>query len=141
MRAFKKVWALFDVEGTGFLTSASIVPFLSVSWFSPSFQLLIADKVAQKLSGIFEVRTYPIEFSIGKIMEQSQANLNEPRTVYSAPVISNRQKSNNIDIRRLGDVISQIDQREITRRRATYIRLYHEAKITAESGKGISFTK
>ncbi|KAG9050174.1 calcium channel protein [Tulasnella sp. UAMH 9824] len=123
MRAFKKVWALFDVEGTGFLTSASIVPFLS------------------KLSGIFEVRTYPIEFSIGKIMEQSQANLNEPRTVYSAPVISNPQKSNNIDIRRLGDVISQIDQREITRRRATYIRLYHEAKITAESGKGISFTK
>ncbi|KIO32428.1 hypothetical protein M407DRAFT_214388 [Tulasnella calospora MUT 4182] len=123
MRAFKKVWAMFDVEGTGFLTSASIVPFLS------------------KLSGIFEVRTYPIEFSIGKIMEESQANLNEPRTVYSAPVISNRQKTNNIDIRALGDVISQIDQREISRRRATYIRLYHEAKITAESGKGISFTK
>lgn len=122
MRAFKKVWAMFDVEGTGFLTSASIVPFLS------------------KLSGIFEVRTYPIEFSIGKIMEESQANLNEPRTVYSAPVISNRQKTNNIDIRALGDVISQIDQREISRRRATYIRLYHEAKITAESGKGISFT-
>ncbi|KAG9016762.1 calcium channel protein [Tulasnella sp. 427] len=122
MRAFKKVWAMFDVEGTGFLTSASIVPFLS------------------KLSGIFEVRTYPIEYSVGKIMEHSQANMNEARTVYSAPVISNGQKTNNIDIRRLGDVISQIDQREVSRRRATYIRLYHEAKITAESGKGISFT-
>ncbi|KAG8944623.1 calcium channel protein [Tulasnella sp. 424] len=122
MRAFKKVWAMFDVEGTGFLTSASIVPFLS------------------KLSGVFEVRTYPTEFSIEKIMEQSQANLDQPRTVYSAPVISNSQKTNHIDIRKLGDAISQIDQREISRRRATYVRLYHEAKITAESGKGISFT-
>lgn len=74
-------------------------------------------------------------------MEQSQANLDQPRTVYSAPVISNSQKTNSIDIRKLGDAISQIDQREISRRRATYIRLYHEAKITAESGKGISFTK
>lgn len=30
MRAFKKVWAVFDVDGTGYLNRGSIVPFLSV---------------------------------------------------------------------------------------------------------------
>lgn len=35
MRAFKKVWSVFDVDGTGYLNRGSIVPFLSVSHLPP----------------------------------------------------------------------------------------------------------
>ncbi|KAG8926488.1 calcium channel protein, partial [Tulasnella sp. 417] len=122
IRAFKKAWAEFDRGMTGYLTSSKIIPFLS------------------KLSGGFEVRIYPIEWSVAEIIKWSQANPNEPTAVYPAPVISNRSGTNNIDLRKLGRTISQIDQGEIRRRRATFLRLYYEAMITAEPGRGISFT-
>ncbi|KAG9041442.1 calcium channel protein, partial [Tulasnella sp. UAMH 9824] len=118
MRNFKKAWAQFDVDGTGFLTRARLVPFLSI------------------LSGGFEARIHPIESSIARIMEQSRADPNDP----GAQVVYSYAGGHEIDIRKLVHNISRIDQWEISRRRATFVRLYYEAMLMAEPGKGISFT-
>ncbi|KAG8895553.1 calcium channel protein, partial [Tulasnella sp. 403] len=116
MRAFKKVWSSFDVDGTGYLNRASIVPFLA------------------KLTGVFEVRIYPAEFAIKAIINECQVSAKEPRTPYSAPVV------HGIDMGKLGETLNKIDHQAISQRRRVYVRLYHEAVISAESGKGISFT-
>lgn len=45
-----------------------------------------------------------------------------------------------VDIHQLNKVLSTIDYSAIRKRRALYSRLYHEASISHQSGKGISFT-
>jgi len=40
----------------------------------------------------------------------------------------------------LGNLLNKIDHQETRKRRHIYNRLYHEALISAEPGKGISFT-
>lgn len=132
MRAFKKAWAAFDVDGTGYLNRASIVPFLAVRHLPATLEepYLIA---CQRLTGIFDVRIYREEYGVRRLMADSAPS--GPRTIYSAPIVDN------IDIGKLGSILSGIDQRDVAKRRALYNRLYHEATISAESGKGISFTK
>ncbi|KAG8959952.1 calcium channel protein [Tulasnella sp. 419] len=115
MRAFKKTWAAFDVNGAGYLEKSQFVKFFS------------------RLSGVFEVRIYPAQFELHNIIKAAQAS-DGPRTMYSAPVVDN------IDIRKLAGVLDGVDQREVRRRRLLYNRLYHEAMVIAEPGKGISFT-
>lgn len=45
-----------------------------------------------------------------------------------------------MNLRKLNAALNKIDYTEIRRRRNLYSRLYHEANITHEQGKGISFT-
>lgn len=45
-----------------------------------------------------------------------------------------------VDVRRVESIIRQIDFQKVRERRRTFERLYHEARISAEPGRGISFT-
>jgi hypothetical protein len=45
-----------------------------------------------------------------------------------------------VDITRLQDMISHIDYDKVRDRRRTFARLYNEARISEEPGKGIGFT-
>ena len=45
-----------------------------------------------------------------------------------------------IDLHKLGEVLNGIDYSAIRRRRNLYSRLFHEASISHQQGKGISFT-
>ncbi|EKM51356.1 uncharacterized protein PHACADRAFT_263446 [Phanerochaete carnosa HHB-10118-sp] len=108
MRAFKKVWAEFANPKTGYLGRNKFVPFFS------------------KLSGIFEVKIYPTEWSLQNIMARSKAE--EECSTYP------------VNIRKLQLNINNIDRQMIKRRKNVWNRLYHEARISYEPGKGISFT-
>ncbi|KLO12110.1 hypothetical protein SCHPADRAFT_875932 [Schizopora paradoxa] len=112
MRSFKKVWAEFANPRTGYLEKHQIVRFFA------------------KLSGVFEVRIYPSEFGIRQLLQASEASSDSWRSV----VVEG------IDINKLNKLLGSVDNAKIRKRRAVYSRLYHEAMISQEPGKGISFT-
>ena len=86
----------------------------------------------QKLSGVFEVRIHPIEYKISNIVGICKQPPSEedlaPRVV------------DGLDLNKLKLILDGIDYAEVRKRKAVYIRLYHEASILHEQGLGISFT-
>ncbi|KIJ40348.1 hypothetical protein M422DRAFT_256903 [Sphaerobolus stellatus SS14] len=115
MRAFKKVWAEFANQRTGYLERANFVPFFG------------------KLSGVFEVRIYPAEYQTSRLLEAAAAaEDSDPRSI--SPL------AENLDLYRLQQSLNNLDPVSIRQRRMLYNRLYHEAKLSFERGKGISFT-
>lgn len=87
----------------------------------------------QKLSGIFEVRIYPVEYSIPQLVARSLTEVSNGSPTYPS-------KDKEIDPVKLQANLNGIDRATIKRRKNLYNRLYHEARISHEPGKGISFT-
>ncbi|KAI0740154.1 Ion transport protein-domain-containing protein [Earliella scabrosa] len=114
MRAFKKVWAEFANPKTGYLERHNFVRFFG------------------RLSGVFEVKIYPTEFSIPNVMAVSKDPQN--RNSWHEKIVEG------FDLNKTEAVLSNLDRAAIKRRKNLYNRLYHEARISAEPGKGISFT-
>ncbi|KIJ67326.1 hypothetical protein HYDPIDRAFT_127226 [Hydnomerulius pinastri MD-312] len=110
MRSFKKVWAEFSNAKTGHLERQYLVPFLA------------------KLSGVFEARIYPQDYSTRAILGACQDN--SKRTVTTGGV----------NMRKLNKMLNKIDYTTIRKRRMIYTRIYHEASIMYHQSKGISFT-
>ncbi|KAI0919913.1 hypothetical protein AcV5_001858 [Taiwanofungus camphoratus] len=115
MRAFKKVWTELANSKTGYLERDRFVPFFG------------------KLSGIFEVRIYPIEYSISRILARSR-EASSSRSVWPPRIV------HGVDMDKLDATLNGIDRASIKKRKNLYNRLYHEARISHEPGKGISFT-
>jgi len=115
MRAFKKVWAEFANPKTEHLERANFGPFFS------------------KLSGAFEVRIYPPEFHIKNVV----ATCKERSSSVGMPPAMNDA---GVDLLKLTKVLDKIDYASIRKRRAIYTRLYHEAILSDQEGRGISFT-
>ncbi|KAF7291112.1 hypothetical protein MIND_01254300 [Mycena indigotica] len=115
MRSFKKVWAEFANPKTGYLERSQFVPFFA------------------KLSGIFESRIYPVDYSIPNIQARCKPSSDSVYAPHSRVV-------DGIDLNRLEKVLGEIDYSAIRKRRAVYCRLYHEASISHQHGRGISFT-
>ncbi|CED84829.1 high-affinity cell membrane calcium channel [Phaffia rhodozyma] len=115
IRAFKKAWALFDPNRTGYIIKEQFIPFFA------------------KLSGVFEVRTYPREASVTNLLPLCQPTAD---TLESDIIIG---KFHTIDVRALRVLLSKIDFTQVRQRKALNVRLYHEAIISEEAGKGISF--
>ncbi|KAG6853798.1 hypothetical protein C0991_001248 [Blastosporella zonata] len=114
MRSFKKVWAEFANPKTGYLERHKFVPFFG------------------KLSGAFEVKIYPSEYSIPNIVDVCRES-SEPGMNWSSRVVEG------VDLGKLEAVLSGLDYAAIRKRRAIYSRLYHEASISHQQGRGISF--
>jgi hypothetical protein len=87
----------------------------------------------QKLSGVFEARIYPAEFSIPNIQAACKPSA---ASEYAWP----QRVSDGIDLDKLNKMLKGIDYAAIRKRRAIYSRLYHEASISHEKGRGMSFT-
>ncbi|KAF7416082.1 calcium channel protein [Pleurotus ostreatus] len=115
MRAFKKVWAEFANEKTGYLERNRFVPFFA------------------KLRGVFEVKIYPEEYNIRNIVAACRES--PDGTVWPPRVCDG------IDLHKLEGLLNTIDYGAIRRRRAIYCRLYHETTISHHQGRGISFTE
>lgn len=134
MRAFKKVWAEFSNQKTGHLEKHRFGAFFSVC--RPRLTRCRSDLLTfpvQKLSGVFEVRVYPVEYSVGNILSVCR----EPTDV------SLRPKHNyveGVDLEKLERILDQIDFAEVRKKKVVYNRLYHEASISHKPGLGISFT-
>ncbi|KAF8752940.1 Ion transport protein [Rhizoctonia solani] len=117
MRAFKKVWAEFDPDRTGFISRRSLVPFFS------------------KLRGIFEVRLYPESLSPQALVKATK--MNNPLAYRST--ITGEEIPVPLNMRRLNSMLNGVDYAEVRARRQTYNRLFYEARILEED-PGISFT-
>ncbi|KAG8763613.1 calcium channel protein [Ceratobasidium sp. 423] len=117
MRAFKKVWAEFDPDRTGFISRKSLVPFFS------------------KLRGVFEVRLYPETLSPQALVEATK--MNNPLTYRST--ITGEEIPVPLNMRRLNSILNGVDYTEVRARRQVYNRLFYEARILEEE-PGISFT-
>lgn len=87
----------------------------------------------QKLSGVFEVRIYPMEMNVKSLVTFATIGLDGDNTFQSAAI-------DGLDLSKLNRALSTMDNSKIRRRRAVYSRLYHEAMVSQEPGKGISFT-
>ncbi|KAG6811221.1 hypothetical protein H0H92_008482 [Tricholoma furcatifolium] len=114
MRSFKKVWSEFANSKTGYLERHRFVPFFG------------------KLSGAFEVKIYPKEYSISNLVDVCRAST-DPDVNWSLRIVDG------IDMGKLGSILSGLDYAAIRKRRAVYSRLYHEAIISHQPGRGISF--
>ncbi|KAG2002361.1 high-affinity cell membrane calcium channel, variant 2 [Coprinopsis cinerea AmutBmut pab1-1] len=114
MRSFKKLWAQYSNPRTGYLERQNFTKFFN------------------KLSGIFEVRIYPAEYSVPNILAFCRDPLGEQ--AWSPKVVEG------VDLSKLERMLDTIDYQEIRKRRTVYARLYHEATISHEPGLGISFT-
>ena len=92
---------------------------------------------SQKLTGAFEVRLYPLEFSIPNIMRGS---VPDPVENASGKLLVAAGLKRAVDVRRIEHHIAQIDYSRVREQRQLFARLYHEARISEERGRGISFT-
>jgi voltage-dependent calcium channel len=87
------------------------------------------------LGGIFEVRVYPAEFSVRNIVASCRDS-----TDLDLKWRPGTRTSHGLDLKLLSAAISRIDYEDIRRRRRLFSRLYHEAIITHQHKKGVSFT-
>lgn len=86
------------------------------------------------MSGVFEVRIYPVEAVIPNILAASRDAGGESGYAFKPATVAG------IDLKRLNKTLDGIDYASIRRRRSIYCRLYHEASISHQHGRGISFT-
>ncbi|TFK22492.1 high-affinity cell membrane calcium channel [Coprinopsis marcescibilis] len=120
MRAFKKVWAQCSNPKTGYLERPSFTKFFG------------------KLSGVFEVRIYPVEYNLRTIINRCRVDSRSQneRTSWA----TGNHVVEGVDMEKLQRILDSIDYVEVRRRKAVYARLYHEATVSHEPGLGISFT-
>ena len=123
------------IRKTDFWNAITLCPF---SRSVLSFYILNQEKfdiyhIPQKLSGVFEVRIYPVQNSIPNILAAT-------RVVDNPENVSLSRVSNGVDLSKLHAALGTIDYASIRARRATYSRLYHEALISHQPGRGIAFT-
>jgi voltage-dependent calcium channel len=88
--------------------------------------------VSSELSGVSEVRIYPLEYRISNIVEICKDPKGEEAR--------SSQVAEGLNLCKVERILDDIDYEEVRKRKAIYIRLYHEARISQEEGLGISFT-
>jgi len=118
IRRFKQAWAEFDPNGTGFISRDVFPRFLG------------------ELSGIFEMRIYDGDFTVGRIIEEcAVVNRRESNLPVSA-----RAPTPEIDIKKLNHVLAQMPIGDIRRRRRRMNTFYEEVLVSSDPDKGIQFT-
>ncbi|RMZ68925.1 calcium channel subunit cch1 [Pyrenophora seminiperda CCB06] len=118
IRRFKQAWAEFDPNGTGYI-SRDVFP-----------------RLLGELSGIFEMRIYDGDFTIGSLIEECSVT---SRRESNLPV-SGREATKEIDIGKLNRRLSQLPIGEIRRRRARMNRFYEEVLVSSDPDRGIQFS-
>ncbi|KAI9674671.1 MAG: calcium channel protein [Caeruleum heppii] len=117
IRRFKQAWATYDPEGTGFIAKEA-------------FPRLLGE-----LSGVFEMRIYYGEHTVGAILDECRTD----------PVMARHSgqqagMADGVDLAKLARRISQIPVDEIRRRRRMLNVFYEEVRVSADPDRGISFT-
>ncbi|QSS60409.1 calcium channel subunit Cch1 [Histoplasma capsulatum] len=116
IRRFKQAWATYDPDGTGYISKEA-------------FPRLLGE-----LSGIFEMRIYDGDFTVGRIVEDCKVNRRESsQTPYVRAI-------DGIDLDKLQRRIDRIPVQQIRRKRARMNAFYEEVLVSADPERGISFT-
>ncbi|EED24171.1 calcium channel subunit Cch1 [Talaromyces stipitatus ATCC 10500] len=121
IRRFKEAWANFDPDGTGFITKEH-------------FPRLLGE-----LSGVFEMRIYDGDFTVGRILEKCRTGPN-PRDSLVSFNPGERPGSNEVDIAKLARIINRIPVEEIRARRKRLNIFYEEVLVSADPERGVSFS-
>jgi hypothetical protein len=134
IRRFKQAWAEFDPNGTGYISREAFPRLLGVSaLMTHTLQLLTSLK---ELSGIFEMRIYDGDFTVGRLIEQCAT---APRRVSNLPV-PGREPTPEIDIISLNRCLADLPIAEIRRRRRRMNTFYEEVLVSSDPDRGIGFT-
>lgn len=128
MRLFKKTWAQFDPQRTGYLRRKDLVRFLA------------------RLTGPFDVKVFRSEWSVRSLQAAASTGI-DPYSFSAADPTKTPAQDRidrgiaSLDLGRLNHALNTIDYKEVRRRKRAYNRLYHEVMIEAEADpRGISFT-
>ncbi|KAG8989351.1 hypothetical protein FRB94_001455 [Tulasnella sp. JGI-2019a] len=114
-KRFKEIWSRFDPDGTGFLGRTKLASFLYA------------------LSGTLQVRIYPPEFSTPIIKAKCQAFMVPPN-------VDSGKVESTIHLERLAAMIERIDYQRVKIKKLQYNRIFQDATVNIEPGKGISYT-
>ncbi len=95
----------------------------------------LLSEFSQRLSGAFEVKIYPAEFSTPSL----KATCSTPWHP-TIPSSDYPYSLKGLDLRKVANTLGRMDLTVVKKRKAIYSRLYHEAVISHRPGVGISFT-
>ncbi|GBF66718.1 calcium-channel protein [Trichophyton mentagrophytes] len=115
IRRFKQAWSTFDPDGTGYI-SKEVFP-----------------RLLGELSGVFEMRIYEGDFTVGRILEDCRVNVRESELSHSRSV-------GELDLKKLMLRLSHLPVAEIRKRRARLNAFYEEVLVSSDPERGISFT-
>lgn len=131
IRRFKQAWATYDSAGSGFISK-------------DQFPRLLGE-----LSGIFAMRVYDDEFTVGAILEQCRATPRDSvHSLHSSLPMQSRESLNplqppdlaeGLDIQKLSRIIDRIPVDIIRERRQRLNNFYEEVLVSADIDRGISF--
>ena len=133
MRSFKKVWAEYANPKTGYLERNRFVAFFAVRFGCWVIRAVVTTSIFQELRGVFEVRIYPVEYSVRNILA-AVTTTDSPDPTRPSRIVDG------VNVDKLRAVVGSLDYSAIRKRRMTYSRLYYEAIVTHQPGRGMSFT-
>ncbi|KHN98590.1 cation channel family protein [Metarhizium album ARSEF 1941] len=118
IRRFKEAWRSVDPAGTGFISKEL-------------FPRLLAE-----LSGVFQMRIYQPEDSIGQILEDVRDESKPARHMS----IATANFYNDVDIAKLNQRLARLDVQRIRERRRRFKVFFGEVLVSADPDRGIAFT-
>ncbi|KAK0539429.1 calcium channel protein [Tilletia horrida] len=156
MRGFKKSWAQYDPSRTGYMTRDKFVPFFRSLSGVFDVKAYPADGTVQALLKVASGSNFPS--SPGKSNSAlspfarlrgaspgatSPTKSSPDRSAFKWPPSPSSPKSmviEGVDVKKLRQTLSSFNTADIRRRKDRFNRLYHDAVLQDEDGKGISFT-
>jgi len=118
IRRFKEAWRSVDPAGTGFISKEA-------------FPRLLGE-----LSGVFQMRIYQPEDSVGQILEDVRADSRVSRHMS----IATTSAFNEVDLDKLNKRLALLDVEKIRERRRRYNIFFGEVLVSADPDKGIAFS-
>jgi hypothetical protein len=91
----------------------------------------------QRLSGVFVVRPYPPNMTIRSLL---RASIPDPVDNAAGRLVVARGTRYAVDVRQVEKLVNRADPSAVRDRRQMFARLYHEARISEDPGRGLSFT-
>lgn len=83
---------------------------------------------------MFEVRIYPVEYSVKNLKDLAKVDSESESWMYQSQVVEG------LDVGKINRALDNLDNAKIRKKRTLYAKVYNEAMISQEPGKGISFT-
>ncbi|PYH95928.1 calcium channel subunit Cch1 [Aspergillus ellipticus CBS 707.79] len=114
VRRFKHAWATYDPDGTGYITKEQ-------------FPRLLGE-----LSGVFSMRIYDGEFTIGQIMEECRVQQRDS-------LLAHRRVMDGLDLDKMAKILRRIPVEAVRTRRQRLNSFYEEVLVSADPIRGISF--
>ena len=83
---------------------------------------------------MFEVRIYPVEYRVNNLLGLAKVGPEMDSWDNRSFVVDD------LDVGKINRALDSLDNAKIRKRRTLYAKVYNEAMISQEPGKGISFT-